>query len=145
MGMVTRTSPFGMQDPPLDPILMFLSYGFTFIARAFSSNVKDLAKLLVEAAEHPGFSIIQLISPCPTFNQIVTFDFMKENVEPLPEDHDVTSLDAAFKMALDKERIRTGVFYKVQRPTMEEKMTYQREETAKREPTTLEALFKRFQ
>lgn len=144
-GMVTRTSPFGMQDPPLDPILMFLSYGFTFVARAFSSNVKELAKLLVEAFEHPGFSIIQLISPCPTFNQVITFDFMKENVQLIPEDHDPTNLDAAYKMALDKSCVRTGVFYNIQRPTMEEKMKFQRDETAKREPKTIEELFTRFQ
>ena len=67
LGMVTATTPFGMQDPPLDPILMFLSYGFTFVARAFSSSVKELAALLQEAMKHKGFSIIQLISPCPTF------------------------------------------------------------------------------
>jgi 2-oxoglutarate ferredoxin oxidoreductase subunit beta len=144
-GMVTRTTPFGMQDPPLDPVLMFLSYGFTFVARAFSSNVKELAKLLVEADAHPGFSIIQLISPCPTFNQVVTFDFMKDKVEPIPDDHDPTDLDAAFKMALDHDVIRTGVFYKKQRPTLEEKMSFQRTETAKKEPKTLQELFTRFQ
>lgn len=144
-GMVTRTAPFGMQDPPLDPILMFLSYGFTFVARAFSSNVKELAQLLVEADAHKGFSIIQLISPCPTFNQVVTFDFMKAHVSSIPGDHDPTDLDQAFKMALDKESVRTGIFYKKERPTMEEKMSFQRAETHKREPHTLEELFARFQ
>ena len=144
LGMVTGTTPFGMQDPPLDPILMFLSYGFTFVARAFSSNVKGLAKLLQEAVEHKGFSIIQLISPCPTFNQVLTFDWMKAHVDPIPEDHDPTDIDAAFRMALDKDAARTGVFFKTERPTMEEKLAYQREETVKKEPQTVGELFLKF-
>jgi 2-oxoglutarate/2-oxoacid ferredoxin oxidoreductase subunit beta len=144
VGMITATTPFGMQDPPLDPILMFLAYGFTFVARSFSSNVKELSALIQAAVAHKGFSIIQLISPCPTFNQVVTFDFMKARVAPIPEDHDTGNLDAAFKLALDHESIRTGIFYQVERPTMEEKMAFQREETAKRRPHTLEGLLKEF-
>lgn len=144
MGMVTRTTPFGMQDPPLDPILMFLSYGVTFVARAFSSNVKQLAALLQKAVAHPGFSIIQLISPCPTFNQVVTFDWMKEHVTEIPEDHDTSDLDAAFRMALDKEGVRTGIFYQTQQPTMQEKLEFQQNESAKREPKTINDLFQKF-
>lgn len=143
-GMITGTTPFGMQDPPLDPILMFLSYGFTFVARAFSSNVKELSKLLAAAMEHKGFSIIQLISPCPTFNKVITFDFMKERVAPIPDDHDVTNLNSAFHLALDHSRAYTGIFYQVAKPTMEEKMAYQREETKKRQPHEIEDLFTQF-
>ncbi|MFQ5512492.1 MAG: 2-oxoacid:ferredoxin oxidoreductase subunit beta [Candidatus Krumholzibacteriia bacterium] len=144
LGMVTRTSPFGMQDPPLDPVLMFLSYGFTFVARAFSSNVKQLSRLLTEAVAHKGFSIIQLISPCPTFNQVVTFDFMKANVADIPEDHDPGDLDAAFRLALDKERVNTGIFYRTEAPTLEEKLAFQREESAHREPGTVDEIFQQF-
>ena len=53
-------------------------------------------------------------------------------------------LGAAFKLALDHERVRTGIFYQVERPTMEEKLAFQREETAKRRPHTLRALFQEF-
>jgi 2-oxoglutarate ferredoxin oxidoreductase subunit beta len=143
-GMVTGTTPFGMQDPPLDPILMFLSYGITFVARAFSSNVKELSTLLQQAVAHKGFSIIQLISPCPTFNQVITFDWMKERVAPIPDDHDRTDLQAAFRLALDHANVRTGIFYQVEKPTMEDKLAFQREETRKKQPHTLEELFKRF-
>ncbi len=144
MGMVTATTRFGMQDPPLDPILMFLAYGFTFVARSFSSNVKELAVLLQEAMKHKGFSIIQLISPCPTFNQIVTFDWMKERVSPIPDDHDPTDKDAAFRLALAKDAVHTGIFYRTELPTMEEKLAFQAEESRKKEPNTLEELFQRF-
>ena len=143
-GMVTPTSPFGLQDPPLDPILMFLSHGFTFVARSFSSDVKGLAALLLEAIAHKGFSIIQLVSPCPTFNQVLTFDYMKKRVKEIPKDHDRTDLEAAFRLALHQEGIYTGIFRQVERPTMEDKQTFHRNEAGGREPNTMEELFQRF-
>ncbi|HET6348862.1 MAG TPA: 2-oxoacid:ferredoxin oxidoreductase subunit beta [Candidatus Krumholzibacteria bacterium] len=144
-GMVTGTSPTGLEDPPLDPLRMFLSYGVGFVARGFSSDVKGVAKMVQAAVEHPGFSIVQLISPCPTFNQVITFDFMKERVVPLPESHDATSLDAAFRMALDAEHFYTGVFYRNDSlPTMEAKLDVQRKHTMDRQPRTLDALIAQY-
>jgi 2-oxoglutarate ferredoxin oxidoreductase subunit beta len=54
-GMVTSTSPTGLEDPPLDPLRMFLSYGVGFVARGFSSDVKGVARLVQAAVEHRGF------------------------------------------------------------------------------------------
>jgi 2-oxoglutarate ferredoxin oxidoreductase subunit beta len=141
LGMVTPTTLFGLEDPPLDPLRMFLSYGVSFVARGFSSDVKGVVKLYEEAFEHKGFSIIQLISPCPTFNQVVTFDFMKERVAPIPEDHDRTDLDAAFRLALNKEQIYTGVFYQNDKiATMEEKLVHQQKLTMDAQPRTVQGI-----
>jgi hypothetical protein len=54
-GMVSSTTPFGLEDPPLDPVPMLLSYGVSFVARGFSSEVKQVAKLVQEAVAHKGF------------------------------------------------------------------------------------------
>jgi|SRR5688572_12363296 2-oxoglutarate ferredoxin oxidoreductase subunit beta len=140
-GMVTSTSPTGLEDPALDPLRMFLSYGVTFVARGFSSDVKNVAKMVQAAVEHRGFSIVQLISPCPTFNQVITFDFMKQRVVPIPENHDPSNLDAAFKLALDTDHYYTGVFYRNDSvPTMEDKLDAQRRHTMDKQPRSLEAL-----
>jgi 2-oxoglutarate ferredoxin oxidoreductase subunit beta len=145
LAMVTPTTPFGLEDPPLDPLRMFLSYGISFVARGFSSDVKGVAKLIQAGVEHRGFSLILLVSPCPTFNQVITFDFMKERVIPIPETHDPTDLDAAFRLALDKDRFYTGVFYRNDRlATMEDKLSHQRKLTMDRQPRTLEALLAQF-
>jgi 2-oxoglutarate/2-oxoacid ferredoxin oxidoreductase subunit beta len=145
IGMVTGTTPFGLEDPPLDPLKMFLSYGVSFVARGFSSDVKQVAKLVQAGVEHKGFSIIQLISPCPTFNKVITFDFMKGRVVPIPDDHNPEDIDAAFRLALDKEHFYTGVFYRNDKlPTMEQKLEHQRRLTMEKQPRTLEALFAQF-
>lgn len=143
-GMVTGTTPFGMQDPPLDPLRMFLSYGITFVARGFSSSVKQLVGLLRAAVEHRGFSVIQLISPCPTFNQVITFDYMKSSVAEIPENHDVSDISQAFDLALKTDRVYTGIFYQKSAPTMSEKLEYQRKATMDKEPTTIEGIFSQF-
>lgn len=145
LGMVTPTTIFGLEDPPLDPLRMFLSYGISFVGRGFSSDVKGTAALLEEAVNHKGFSILQLISPCPTFNQVITFDFMKERVVPIPEGHDPSDIDAAFKLALDKEQIYTGVFYKNDKiPTLEEKLVHQTQLTMDKQPRTMEGILAQF-
>ncbi len=145
IGMVSGTTPFGLVDPPIDPLPMLLAYGVSFVARGFSSDVKQVSKLMQAAVAHPGFSIVHLVSPCPTFNQVITFDFMKERVVPIPEDHDPTNLDAAFRLALDTGHFYTGVFYRSGNlPTLEQKLEHQRRLTMDREPRTLEQLFARF-
>ena len=144
-GMVTPTTPFGLEDPPLDPLRMFLSYGISFVARGFSSDVKGVAKLIQAGAEHRGFSLILLVSPCPTFNQIITFDYMKSVVAPIPDDHDPANLDAAFRLALDKDKFYTGIFYKNEAlATMDAKLAHQQKLTRDKQPRTLEALFAQF-
>jgi len=144
-GMTTGTTPFGLEDPPLDPLRMFLSYGISFVARGFSSDVKGTAALIQKAVEHKGFSVLQLISPCPTFNKVVTFDSMKQRVAPIPDDHDPTDLGAAMALALDRERVYTGVFYRAEGlPTMEEKLDHQRRLTMDRQPRTVEGIFDQF-
>lgn len=145
VGMVTPTTIFGMEDPPLDPLRMFLAYGVTFVARGFSSDVKGVSKLLQESVDHKGFSIIQLISPCPTFNKVITFDFMKAHVAPVPEDHDPTDIEAAFRLALATDHVYTGVFYRNDDvPTMQEKLEHQRKLTVDSQPTTLEGILAQF-
>ena len=86
-----------------------------------------------------------MCSPCPTFNQVITFDFMKERVVPIPEDHDPTNLDSAFRLALDQDHYYTGIFYKnASLATMEDKLDAQRRQTMDRQPRTLEALISQY-
>jgi 2-oxoglutarate ferredoxin oxidoreductase subunit beta len=144
-GMVSGTTPFGLEDPPLDPLPMLLSYGVSFVARGFSSDVKQVSKLVQAAVAHRGFSIVHLVSPCPTFNQVITFDFMKERVAPIPDDHDPTSIDAALRLALNRERFFTGVFYRNESlPTMQQKLEHQQRLTMDHQPRSLEKLFAQF-
>ena len=56
------------EQPPIDPVQMALSQGATFVARGFSGDKKQLVPLLKAAIKHNGFGLIDVLSPCVTFN-----------------------------------------------------------------------------
>ena len=56
------------QQPPIDPVLAALAMGATYIARAFSGDKDQLVPLLKGAIAHRGFALVDVISPCVTFN-----------------------------------------------------------------------------
>jgi len=142
--MVTTTAPFGMVEAPLDAVLMFLAYRCSFVARGFTSDVKQLVELFKAAVDHKGFSIIHLLSPCVTFNKTVTADFLKERVAHIPEDHDPGDIGKAFQLALDKEKIYTGIFFKEDRPAMHDNLEIIKTRAQEKEPGTLREIFERF-
>jgi 2-oxoglutarate ferredoxin oxidoreductase subunit beta len=53
---------------PIDPVLLGLSIGATFVARAFSGDKEQLVPILKAALSHRGFALVDVISPCVTFN-----------------------------------------------------------------------------
>ncbi len=54
--------------PPIDPVLLALTLGATFVARAFSGDKPQLVPILKAALAHRGFALVDVISPCVTFN-----------------------------------------------------------------------------
>jgi 2-oxoglutarate/2-oxoacid ferredoxin oxidoreductase subunit beta len=56
------------QNPPIDPVLLALSLGATFVARSFSGDKAQLVPLLQAGMRHQGFALIDILSPCVTFN-----------------------------------------------------------------------------
>src|SRR5215510_13426636 len=53
---------------PIDPVRLALSLGATFIARSFSGDKEQLVPILKAALMHRGFALVDVISPCVTFN-----------------------------------------------------------------------------
>ncbi|HMK85697.1 MAG TPA: 2-oxoacid:ferredoxin oxidoreductase subunit beta [Steroidobacteraceae bacterium] len=56
------------QMPPIDPVLLALSLGATFVARSFSGDKAQLVPLIQAGMRHRGFALIDVLSPCVTFN-----------------------------------------------------------------------------
>lgn len=56
------------QQSPIDPVMLALSLGATFVGRSFSGDKEQLVPLLKAGLAHKGFAIIDVISPCVTFN-----------------------------------------------------------------------------
>ena len=56
------------EQSPIDPVLLALTLGATFVARSFSGDKKQLVPILKAGLAHKGFAIIDVISPCVSFN-----------------------------------------------------------------------------
>jgi 2-oxoglutarate/2-oxoacid ferredoxin oxidoreductase subunit beta len=73
--------------PPFDCCALALEWGATFVARSFSGDKKQLQALLKAAISHNGLSVIDVISPCVTFNDHTgstkSYSYMKEHEEVL--------------------------------------------------------------
>jgi 2-oxoglutarate ferredoxin oxidoreductase subunit beta len=63
----SKLTPHGTGMRPFQPAALALTAGASFIARGFTGDPNGLARILVEAIQHKGFSFIQALSPCPTF------------------------------------------------------------------------------
>ncbi len=118
LGMERKASPYGTVDTPLNPILMALAYNASFVARGFSARPKELTDLIKLGLTHRGFSFIQVLSPCVTFFD--TYEHFKQVTAPIPADHDVTDRRRAMELALDEQTLYLGVFYAVERPTLDD-------------------------
>jgi 2-oxoglutarate ferredoxin oxidoreductase subunit beta len=63
----SKLTPGGTGIRPFQPAGLALTAGASFIARGFTGDPNGLARMLVEAIKHKGFSFVQALSPCPTF------------------------------------------------------------------------------
>ncbi|MGH9782545.1 MAG: 2-oxoacid:ferredoxin oxidoreductase subunit beta [Terriglobia bacterium] len=75
--------------PPIDTCTLAIQLGATFVARSFSGDKKQLGAVLKAAIAHRGTAMLDVISPCVTFNDhegsTKSYDYMKEHDEPLHE------------------------------------------------------------
>ena len=67
-GKVTKSTPFGSPDSPLNPMLFALSAGATFIARTFDVDAIGMQDIFIEAAKHKGTSFVEIYQNCNIFN-----------------------------------------------------------------------------
>ncbi len=79
-GKVTKSTPFGSPDIPLNPMLFALSAGATFIARTYDTDSKGMQEIFKEAAKHKGTSFVEIYQNCNIFND-GTFSAVYERSE----------------------------------------------------------------
>jgi 2-oxoglutarate/2-oxoacid ferredoxin oxidoreductase subunit beta len=117
-GFKSKSTPFGVIPPRLNPLAHALVSNGTFVARGFSGDMLHLKSLIVEAIKHKGFSFIDVFQPCVSFNYLNTYDWFRQRVYKLEEEgHDVTDREKALEKAFEwGDRIPIGIFYNKERP-----------------------------
>jgi 2-oxoglutarate ferredoxin oxidoreductase subunit beta len=122
-GMITKNQPFGVFSEQLNPMALAVSLDCSFVARGFAGNTEHLKDLMKGAVLHKGFSLLDILQPCVTFNKINTYDWYKQRVYNIEPEYNPENRIEAFKKALEwGDRIPLGIIYKNKRPVLEERI-----------------------
>ena len=122
-GMVTKNQPFGVFSEQLNPMALAVALDCSFVARGFAGDIEQLKLLIKAAIQHKGFSLLDILQPCVTFNKINTYEWYKQRVYNIEPEYDPEDRVEAFRRALEwGERIPTGIIYKNNRPVLEERI-----------------------
>jgi 2-oxoglutarate ferredoxin oxidoreductase subunit beta len=120
-GYVTKVQTGGVIAGPVRPLELAIALGCGFVARGFSGEPDHLASLIVQGVEHRGFSLIDVLQPCVSFNRKNTFAWYKERIYKIDQEHDPADIDAAFKKAREwGEKIPLGIMYRAEKPSYED-------------------------
>ncbi|MBN1331686.1 2-oxoacid:ferredoxin oxidoreductase subunit beta [Candidatus Dojkabacteria bacterium] len=113
-GQKMNSSPFGVAEDRLNPTQLALTLNPSFVAKGFTGDLKQLVGLLKAAIEHKGFSYLEVLQHCPTYNQFMDQAWYKDRVYKVEENdtYDNTNLKLAYERAGDQlEKIATGILY----------------------------------
>lgn len=144
-GVKTKSLPQANINDGVNPLALALSAGYTWIGRGYAYDVKHLKDLIKQAIAHRGTALLDILQPCPTYNNIHTKDYWsgvdRQNLPRVykledagydAEVHDPTSEDeinqrkaqAFLKSQEWGDKTPIGVLYKVELSTYEERIEH---------------------
>jgi 2-oxoglutarate ferredoxin oxidoreductase subunit beta len=112
-GFHTRSTPEGTIEHPVRPLQLAIAAGATFVAQGFSSNQRQLVELIKAGIQHRGYSLINTISPCVTFNRVNTYDWYKQALLNLDTvaDYDPSDRGRAMAMLMEHDELVNGLVF----------------------------------
>ena len=147
LGLKTKSLPKPNINEAVNPIALAITAGYTFVARAYAYDVKHLKEIIKLAITHKGLAFVDILQPCPTYNNINTKEWYagEDRIDPKtrkpqprlykleeigydPVVHDLTDEFGKKVAAIEKaqewgDRIPIGLFYKNEFvPTFQERI-----------------------
>lgn len=112
-GFVTKAQPGGVAYDACNPLTLALSQGAGFVARGYCGEIEHLSGLIKEAVSYPGFSLVDILQVCISFNHVNTYKFYKDRVYKLDEEtYKPDDLHQALDRAMEwEDKIPIGILY----------------------------------
>jgi 2-oxoglutarate ferredoxin oxidoreductase subunit beta len=148
LGLKTKSLPKPNINEAVNPIALAITSGYTFVARAYAYDTKHLKEVIKQAILHKGLAFVDILQPCPTYNDINTKDWYggedrkdpqtgkpqprlykleETGYDPLVREltEDLARKVAAIEKAQEwEDKIPIGIFYKNEHiPTFQERIT----------------------
>lgn len=130
-GYKSKSTPSGIIEEQVNPLALAVSQGATFVAQGFAGDMIALSDIIKQAVKHKGFSLVNILQPCVTFNKTHDFNYFREHSYEIPDSHDATCPIKAFKTSIEpvcEQKYPLGIIYKVKKtcytdhlPQMEKK------------------------
>jgi len=130
-GMITKIQSDGVLSETFNPLSVALALGAGFVARGFSGKAEHLSKIIQEGIKHKGFSLVDILQPCVSFNNVNTFDWYRKRVYALSEEGYIPD-DFNKAMELSKmwgDKIPIGILYQKEKPSYTDKIKKLKEST----------------
>ena len=123
-GFKSKSTPSGVIEIPINPLSLALTQGATFIAQAFAGDTLHTIEIIKKAIDHQGFSLVNILQPCVTFNKVNTYDYYLKNTYKLPSDYQSDNYSLALQKTLEinEKKFPLGIIYQTSRPTYNEKL-----------------------
>jgi 2-oxoglutarate ferredoxin oxidoreductase subunit beta len=137
-GQASPTSALGMKTPlqidgvisePINPIAVAIALDASFVARAFCGDEERTKEIIKQAIRHKGYSLVDILQNCVTYNKINTYKWYKDHTRYLDETYNPRNRAAAFATAIEEDPLPLGVIYRNdRRPVFEEQLPAYRED-----------------
>ncbi|HPX61080.1 MAG TPA: 2-oxoacid:ferredoxin oxidoreductase subunit beta [Deltaproteobacteria bacterium] len=117
LGKKASTTPYGNPDPSFDTARLAIGAGATFVARGTAFHAAQIDSLIVEAIQHKGFSVVEILDNCPTnYGRRNRYKSVVEMMKQLKEL--AVPVKAAGQMSPEQldGKILTGILHREQRP-----------------------------
>lgn len=150
-GFKSKSTPDGVIEVPVNPLAIGIATGGGFISRGFAGNILHLTDLMVKAIEHDGFSVVDVLQNCVTFNKQNTIRWFNERVYDMEKKggHDpsdkMQALEKAFEFGEKTDKIPIGIFYQDKRESYQDDLSELKELPLVNHPTEGVDLTKTFE
>jgi len=124
LGDKTKSTTYGNPEAGVDPCSLAVTFGATWVGRAFSGDIKGTAELMKAALQHQGFAFLNIISPCVTWRGDDQHKELRAKLRPIPAEHDRTNMTAALSFTNEQGVLTAGVLYEVEKPTLAGEMAH---------------------
>lgn len=104
-----KATPLGVVEQPVEPCAFALLSGASFVARTFAGTIPESTQIFASAIAHSGFSLVEVLQPCVTFNKLNTYDWFRQRVKSMTQTP-VDVYEAIFKARWTEQEIFTGIF-----------------------------------
>lgn len=110
-GTKTPAQPEGVTSLPLNPMLLAIACGATFVARGSAADLPRTASLIKRAIRHKGYALIDIFQPCVSFNKTNTWQWLAASTRWLEESRDASDKGEALALAMAHEPYPLGVLF----------------------------------